>query len=203
MSISRCETVRGGVKRWRIKGNISLKCLSQLLYNQNPPLMNVTERHSTSDSIYSRSCRCESRWVNTSDCSVTPQACMDAFESHFSSLSSFWIVTHPSYVGVRGLLSVAAEDLLLNLTATFSHKRMKYVEGKRNICVCCVFSANNIYVYITIPLSYNHFLSRQHRALPHCVPDHTRSTVFSFFSPPSCLSPSRVTSPTVRSFSPL
>lgn len=82
-------------------------------------------------------------------------------------------------------------------------KRMKYVEGKRNICVCCVFSANNIYVYITIPLSYNHFLSRQHRALPHCVPDHTRSTVFSFFSPPSCLSPSRVTSPTVRSFSPL
>lgn len=203
MSISRCETVRGGVKRWRIKGNISLKCLSQLLYNQNPPLMNVTERHSTSDSIYSRSCRCESRWVNASDCSVTPQACMDAFESHFSSLSSFWIVTHPSYVGVRGLLSVAAEDLLLNLTATFSHKRMKYVEGKRNICVCCVFSANNIYVYITIPLSYNHFLSRQHRALPHCVPDHTRSTVFSFFSPPSCLSPSRVTSPTVRSFSPL
>lgn len=203
MSISRCETVRGGVKRWRIKGNISLKCLSQLLYNQNPPLMNVIERHSTSDSIYSRSCRCESRWVNASDCSVTPQACMDAFESHFSSLSSFWIVTHPSYVGVRGLLSVAAEDLLLNLTATFSHKRMKYVEGKRNICVCCVFSANNIYVYITIPLSYNHFLSRQHRALPHCVPDHTRSTVFSFFSPPSCLSPSRVTSPTVRSFSPL
>lgn len=203
MSISRCETVRGGVKRWRIKGNISLKCLSQLLYNQNPPLMNVTERHSTSDSIYSRSCRCESRWVNASDCSLTPQACMDAFESHFSSLSSFWIVTHPSYVGVRGLLSVAAEDLLLNLTATFSHKRMKYVEGKRNICVCCVFSANNIYVYITIPLSYNHFLSRQHRALPHCVPDHTRSTVFSFFSPPSCLSPSRVTSPTVRSFSPL
>lgn len=101
MSISRCETVRGGVKRWRIKGNISLKCLSQLLYNQNPPLMNVIERHSTSDSIYSRSCRCESRWVNTSDCSVTPQACMDAFESHFSSLSSFWIVTHPSYVGVR------------------------------------------------------------------------------------------------------
>lgn len=194
---------RGGVKRWRIKGNISVKCLSQLLYNQNPPLMNVTERHSTSDSIYSRSCRCESRWVNASDCSVTPQACMDAFESHFSSLSSFWIVTHPSYVGVRGLLSVAAEDLLLNLTATFSHKRMKYVEGKRNICVCCVFSANNIYVYITIPLSYNHFLSRQHRALPHCVPDHTRSTVFSFFSPPSCLSPSRVTSPTVRSFSPL
>lgn len=194
---------RGGVKRWRIKGNISVKCLSQLLYNQNPPLMNVTERHSTSDSIYSRSCRCESRWVNASDCSLTPQACMDAFESHFSSLSSFWIVTHPSYVGVRGLLSVAAEDLLLNLTATFSHKRMKYVEGKRNICVCCVFSANNIYVYITIPLSYNHFLSRQHRALPHCVPDHTRSTVFSFFSPPSCLSPSRVTSPTVRSFSPL
>lgn len=102
-----------------------------------------------------------------------------------------------------GLSSVAAEDLLLNLTATFSHKRMKYVEGKRNICVCCVFSANNIYVYITIPPSYNHFLSRQHRALPHCVPDHTRSTVFSFFSPPSCLSPSRVTSPTVRSFSPL
>lgn len=203
MSISRCETVRGGVKRWRIKGNISLKCLSQLLYNQNPPLMNVTERHSTSDSIYSRSCRCESRWVNASDCSVTPQACMDAFESHFSSLSSFWIVTHPSCVGVRWPFECRRWGSFVKPHGHLQDKRMKYVEGKRNICVCCVFSANNIHVYITIPLSYNHFLSRQHRALPHCVPDHTRSTVFSFFSPPSCLSPSRVTSPTVRSFSPL